>query len=103
MLSLAKVGTCFLGILARSPGAIITLCTMQASLPESQHLRSLQGTKSGLDYEVCSLSRPHPCCAVIDGMDIVKKIEGVGSGDGKPSKAVHIADSGELGAGSATA
>lgn len=44
------------------------------------------------------------CCAVIDGMDIVKKIEGVGSGDGKPSKAVHIADSGEItGAGSATA
>lgn len=40
---------------------------------------------------------------VIDGMDVVKKIEGVGSGDGKPSKAVHIADSGELGAGSATA
>jgi len=40
---------------------------------------------------------------VIDGMDVVKKVEGVGSGDGKPSKAVHIADSGELGAGSATA
>ena len=44
------------------------------------------------------------CCAVIDGMDIVKKVEAIGSGDGKPSKTVHIADSGEItGAASAAA
>ena len=48
------------------------------------------------------LLRQHPvmplslCRAVIDGMDIVKKIESMGSGDGKPSKTVHIADSGEI-------
>ncbi|CAK0782758.1 hypothetical protein CVIRNUC_005953 [Coccomyxa viridis] len=41
---------------------------------------------------------------VIDGMDIVKKVEAIGSGDGKPSKTVHIADSGEItGAASAAA
>merc|ERR1711957_11154 len=33
---------------------------------------------------------------VIDGMDIVKKVEGVGSGDGKTSKKVTVSDSGEL-------
>lgn len=33
---------------------------------------------------------------VIDGMDIVKKIEAVGSGDGKTSKKVVVSDSGEL-------
>ena len=44
------------------------------------------------------------CYAVIDGMDIVKKVEAIGSGDGKPSKTVHIADSGEItGAASAAA
>ena len=44
------------------------------------------------------------CYAVIDGMDIVKKVEATGSGDGKPSKTVHIADSGEItGAASAAA
>jgi hypothetical protein len=39
---------------------------------------------------------------VIKGMDVVKKIEAIGSGDGKPSKKVVIADSGELPVGSAT-
>lgn len=33
---------------------------------------------------------------VIDGMDIVKKVESLGSGSGKPSKSVKIAKSGEL-------
>ena len=33
---------------------------------------------------------------VLEGMDVVKKIEAVGSGDGTPSKKVVIADSGEL-------
>lgn len=33
---------------------------------------------------------------VIEGMDIVYKVEGVGSGSGKPSKKVTIADSGVL-------
>merc|ERR1712039_361528 len=33
---------------------------------------------------------------VVTGMDIVKKIEAVGSSDGKTSKAVTIADCGEL-------
>lgn len=44
------------------------------------------------------------CRAVIEGMDIVRHIELVGSGDGKPKQAVHIADSGEImGAASASA
>jgi len=34
--------------------------------------------------------------SVIEGLDIVKKIEAVGSGSGKPSKPVVIADSGQL-------
>ena len=33
---------------------------------------------------------------VTDGMDLVKKIEGLGSGDGTPSKEVKITDCGEL-------
>merc|ERR1712139_436617 len=33
---------------------------------------------------------------VVDGMDIVKKVEAVGSGDGKTSSKVVVADSGEL-------
>ena len=33
---------------------------------------------------------------VIEGMDVVKKIEAVGSGQGATSKRVEIVDSGEL-------
>ena len=33
---------------------------------------------------------------VLDGMDLVKRIESLGSGSGTPSKTVTIADSGEL-------
>merc|ERR1719253_1552122 len=33
---------------------------------------------------------------VLEGMDLVKKIEGFGSQSGKPSKAIEITDSGEL-------
>merc|ERR1712167_309536 len=33
---------------------------------------------------------------VIEGMDVVKKVEAVGSGSGTPSKEVTIADSGEI-------
>lgn len=33
---------------------------------------------------------------VIDGFDVVKKVEAVGSGSGKPSKEVRIQKSGEL-------
>jgi len=39
---------------------------------------------------------------VIEGMDLVKKIEAVGSQDGKTSKEVAITDSGELPAATAT-
>ena len=43
------------------------------------------------------------CRAVIEGMGLVRQIELVGSGDGKPKQAVHIADSGEImGAASAS-
>lgn len=34
--------------------------------------------------------------AVLNGMDLVKEIEGVGTGSGKPKKKVTIAKSGEL-------
>merc|ERR1712051_847323 len=33
---------------------------------------------------------------VVDGMDVVQKVEAVGSSSGKPSKVVTIADSGVL-------
>jgi peptidylprolyl isomerase len=33
---------------------------------------------------------------VLEGMDVVKKIEAVGSGSGAPSKTVSISSSGEL-------
>ena len=33
---------------------------------------------------------------VLEGMDIVQKVEGFGSQSGKPSKAIEITDSGEL-------
>ena len=35
---------------------------------------------------------------VVEGMDIVKEIESVGSASGKPSRQVMIADAGELSA-----
>jgi hypothetical protein len=34
--------------------------------------------------------------AVIDGMDVVRKIEAVGTGNGTPLKSVRITESGEL-------
>ena len=34
--------------------------------------------------------------SVIDGMDVVKKVEGYGSSSGKTSKTVTIADCGQL-------
>merc|ERR1711934_1126032 len=34
---------------------------------------------------------------VVKGMDVVKAVEAVGSGEGKTSKAVKVADAGELG------
>lgn len=34
--------------------------------------------------------------AVLNGMDLVKKIEGEGTGSGKPKKQVKISKSGEL-------
>jgi hypothetical protein len=37
-----------------------------------------------------------PANAVLEGMDLVTKIEAVGSGSGKPSKKVVIKDSGEI-------
>lgn len=39
---------------------------------------------------------PPPIPAVLDGMDVVYKVEAVGSGSGKPSKKVVIVKSGEL-------
>ena len=33
---------------------------------------------------------------VLDGMDLIKQVEAIGSGSGKTSKDVRIADSGEL-------
>ena len=39
---------------------------------------------------------------VIEGMDVVKKVEALGSQDGKPSKKVTVADSGELPAGTSS-
>ena len=33
---------------------------------------------------------------VTDGMDVVKRIEALGSSSGKPSKQVHIKDCGQL-------
>ena len=34
--------------------------------------------------------------SVVDGMDVVKKIEGFGSPSGKPSKLIKIENSGQL-------
>jgi len=34
--------------------------------------------------------------AVIEGMDVVMKVEAAGSGSGKPSSKIVIVDSGEL-------
>ena len=36
------------------------------------------------------------CIAVVEGMDIILQIEGLGTGSGKPKKKITIADSGEL-------
>ncbi len=44
----------------------------------------------------CSFALLFSAAAVIDGMDLVKQIEGLGSQSGAPSKTVTIRDSGEL-------
>ena len=46
---------------------------------------------------VCVWLFPRPSVlAVIEGMDVIMKVEAVGSQSGKTSKKVTIADSGEL-------
>lgn len=50
-----------------------------------------------------SVTRDVWCCAVVfgyvvEGMDVVKQIESVGTASGKPSQPVVIADAGELSA-----
>ena len=46
------------------------------------------------------MSAAASCCAVLlavlTGMDVVKKIEALGSPSGKPSKVITITDSGQL-------
>ena len=46
--------------------------------------------------QLCQLVTIKSCLAVLNGMDLVKKIEGEGTGSGKPKKQVKIAKSGEL-------
>jgi hypothetical protein len=50
------------------------------------------GTHSHTHTHSFALS-PH---AVVEGLDIVKKIEAVGSPSGKPSEVVEITDAGEI-------
>ena len=47
-------------------------------------------TSSGLDGRHVVFGK------VLEGMDVVKAVEAVGSQSGKPSKTVEISDSGEL-------
>lgn len=50
-----------------------------------------------MDVDVCRLDGKHVVFGrVVDGFDVVKSIEAVGSQSGKTSKPVMIADCGQL-------
>ena len=61
--------------------------------------RTINDTKAFLpDHCICNSSSNCRLivCAVIEGMDVVMKVEAAGSGSGKPKSKVTIVDSGEL-------
>ena len=57
---------------------------------------------NGSQFFICTADTPHlngkhvVFGSVVEGIDVVKKMEGVGSDSGKPSKLVKIADCGQL-------
>lgn len=57
---------------------------------------------NGSQFFICTADTPHlngkhvVFGSVVEGIDVVKKMEGVGSESGKPSKPVLIANCGQL-------
>ena len=77
----------------------MTLSMANTGMPNSGGSQIFINTKhnSFLDYFDTSTPSKHPVFGkVIEGMDIVLKIESQGSGSGKPKAKVVIADSGEI-------
>ena len=74
---------------------LITSCPAVSLLANSVTWCSIVSCHCCSQHASC-MQELHTMCAVIEGMDIVKKLEGKGSSSGKPTANLEISDSGEL-------
>lgn len=75
-------------------GSQFFLCTVKTAWLDGKHGTVIHGTNSLVWY--ITRSSPVVFGSVTNGMDVVKKVEALGSQSGSTSKRVVIADCGQL-------